>query len=499
MNVKTYPSSAVRPVDAGSGLLIALGLVAVVTGLRAIVLYLTPMQLFFDEAQYWSWGTALDFGYFSKPPLLAFIIRGFTEICGDGEACVRLASPVLYGLTALVAGLLARRIAPRMGGASGAALIWTAMLFATLPGVSFATRLISTDAALLLCFALALLFLDRLRERASAANALGLGLAIGFGFMAKYAMVYCLGSALLWVLISREGRRTLLQPVLLLTPLVAGIVVLPNILWNARHQWITFQHTRENGNWQGLRLHFDNLAEFAGAQIGIIGPVLFVVLLIGLWRGRKRLSDDAIFLLCFSLPVLAAMCVQATVARAHANWAAVAFVPLTVLAVSWAVSWRAKTPLVLALAIHLVVLAGLAASDIKADILVETRIGYPYKRVFGWREFAEAVRQQAEAAGAKTIVAGGRDETAELLYYLRDSDLAVRTWSPDGLPGNHYEMTIPLAASDPGPVLVLSACAAKGGAGEALPVIDIAVRPRFSIRTMPYLATAVGLQAIDYC
>jgi 4-amino-4-deoxy-L-arabinose transferase-like glycosyltransferase len=49
-----------------------------------------------DEAQYWTWSRALDFGYFSKPPMIAWVIRGASALCGDGEACVRSASPVLY-------------------------------------------------------------------------------------------------------------------------------------------------------------------------------------------------------------------------------------------------------------------------------------------------------------------------------------------------------------------------------------------------------------------
>ena len=45
-------------------------------------------ELVFKEGQYWSWSRELAFGYFSKPPLLAWLIRGVTELCGNGEACL---------------------------------------------------------------------------------------------------------------------------------------------------------------------------------------------------------------------------------------------------------------------------------------------------------------------------------------------------------------------------------------------------------------------------
>jgi hypothetical protein len=57
---------------------------------RLAALYWNATDLFFDEAQYWAWSEQPAFGYFSKPPLVAWLIRVATEVCGPGEACVRL-------------------------------------------------------------------------------------------------------------------------------------------------------------------------------------------------------------------------------------------------------------------------------------------------------------------------------------------------------------------------------------------------------------------------
>ena len=43
--------------------------------LRLLSIYISKIDLFFDEAQYWAWSLNLDFGYFSKPPFLAWSIR----------------------------------------------------------------------------------------------------------------------------------------------------------------------------------------------------------------------------------------------------------------------------------------------------------------------------------------------------------------------------------------------------------------------------------------
>ena len=47
--------------------------------IRLFVLYFAKTDLFFDEAQYWWWSRDLAFGYFSKPPLIAWLIRLATD------------------------------------------------------------------------------------------------------------------------------------------------------------------------------------------------------------------------------------------------------------------------------------------------------------------------------------------------------------------------------------------------------------------------------------
>ena len=46
--------------------------------LKIGALNFTTFNLFGDEAQYWLWSKELDFGYYSKPPLLAWFLFGHT-------------------------------------------------------------------------------------------------------------------------------------------------------------------------------------------------------------------------------------------------------------------------------------------------------------------------------------------------------------------------------------------------------------------------------------
>ena len=145
-NRATYSGSA----NSGGGsvsapVILALGL-AVLLAVRLVGLSFNATDLFFDEAQYWSWSREPAFGYYSKPPLIAWIIGLATTVCGDSTACIRLPAPLLHTATAVVVYLIGKRLhGTRVG-------LWSGLAFATLPGVSLSSSIISTDVPLLACW-----------------------------------------------------------------------------------------------------------------------------------------------------------------------------------------------------------------------------------------------------------------------------------------------------------------------------------------------------------
>src|ERR1700724_1746402 len=72
------------------------------TALRLAGVIFSKVDLFFDESQYWSWSRELAFGYFSKPPLLAWLIAAAEPVCGSSEACIRAPAPLLHLGTSLL-------------------------------------------------------------------------------------------------------------------------------------------------------------------------------------------------------------------------------------------------------------------------------------------------------------------------------------------------------------------------------------------------------------
>ena len=66
---------------------------------KVVAIFYTNFDLFGDEAQYWVWSLNLDFGYYSKPPLLSWIIYIFTSLFGSSFEALKLIPFFIYFLT----------------------------------------------------------------------------------------------------------------------------------------------------------------------------------------------------------------------------------------------------------------------------------------------------------------------------------------------------------------------------------------------------------------
>lgn len=56
---------------------------------RAVMLYTINPDLYVDEAYYWVWSQQFDWGYYSKPPMVAWIISIATSLFGDGSLIIK--------------------------------------------------------------------------------------------------------------------------------------------------------------------------------------------------------------------------------------------------------------------------------------------------------------------------------------------------------------------------------------------------------------------------
>jgi 4-amino-4-deoxy-L-arabinose transferase-like glycosyltransferase len=430
-----------------------LAIVVAVTLARIAVLVVSPLELYPDEAQYWWWAQTPDFGYFSKPPLIAWIIWTTTSVFGNSEWAIRLGMPLLHGGASLLLFAIGRAAFPK----SPAIAFWSALAYLTLPGVSYSAGLASTDAPLLFFWALTLFaFLRGVQTNAWSWASL-CGAALGFGVLAKYAMLFFAVSAVLAALARSDIRRFVFGSRGLLVAAIACLIVAPNLVWNASHHLATLAHTETNADWTHARFSLLHVVGFLAGQFGVFGPILMVAWLAALWRlGRATArSMEETALIVFSAAPLLLITVQSFVADANANWAATAFIAAVPLALDEILRFWPRLALWASFALHGLVLALLWIVLIWPPAAERLGVGNVFKRQEGWRVLAGAVSGEFAHGGYAVIATDNRSVTAELLYYLKPRGLPLRIWDPDLIDNNHFEMTMRLTPPVPRALLVV--------------------------------------------
>lgn len=416
---------------------------------RLIVLHLTALDLFYDEAQYWFWSQDLALGYFSKPPLIAWLIAGTTAICGDGEPCVRIAAPLFHGgTTLLVFGLGKALYNARIA-------FFAALSYLLAIGVSASSLLVSTDVPLLACWVIALWTFALYRQNPSWKLALIMGAAVAIGINAKYAMVYFPLCALAYVVFTAD-QRALLKRKCFWGGIATGLLgFVPNLIWNAQNAFITFSHTGENISGDGLTLDPLSFLAFFGSQFFVAGPILFAVFFFALARGwRSNTPNSDRLALWFSLPILTILGLQAFQSSANYNWAATAFPGLILFTVAVLVDrgqevWARRHLMVGAVFAVFIGAVALAAPLINPNnrFIAQTNL----EDMFGWQEHADQVAMILDQIEPDIIVTQGRRYGAGFAYYLRHREEPMAALRYPHHPiRNHFEFIQPWNAPAPG-------------------------------------------------
>lgn len=439
-----------------------LAVLLALTAVRIVALQLSPFGLYFDEAQYWTWSRNFDWGYFTKPPLIAWVIGATTGVFGDAEWAVRLGAPLAHAIAGLALFLLGRSMYGAWAG------FWAGVGYLTLPAIFFSSNIISTDALLLPLWSIALLAMWRLMATRAGAWALVLGLALGIGVLAKYAMLYfvlCTAMAAYWLPPVREalkGGRGIIAG------LIAIAIVTPNIIWNVNNGFATARHTIDNGRFGAADLfNLDELSEFVFGQASVLGPVMFLVMFAIAWVAWRRssgLTDQDKFLISYILPPFLFVSAIAFISRANVNWVAVAYPAIVVwFTGSMLAAAKGKRWLWGSLAFN--VAMGIAATYV---LVAMPDVASRFKGVrtaTAWEQtadlIAERARPQPGEAPFSAVLVDDRTSYFELAYYWREERRAgeplppVRMWLLYGEAHNSAEASDPMRAEEGGRVLVV--------------------------------------------
>ena len=437
-----------------------LWLISIFFILRLIFLYLSPLGLHGDEAQYWVWSKNLDWGYYSKPPFVAFIIFITTSIFGDIEWAVRISSPLLHSLIAFLIFRTAKFAFDEKTG------FWAAAIYFLMPAVWVSSTIVSTDVALLLFWVIALNAWLHLRKEKSLFWAVIISIAIGLGLLSKYAMIYFVFALILATIFDKISRQIFLSYKGLIIVLISSCIILPNIIWNYTNNFVTFSHTLDNANMKnGLALHPIELLTFWIDQLGVFGPISLIVLIFAiiiLIKSSDVLDKKTInLLLILTITPLALISLQALLSRANANWAVTAYVSGSIILAKFLTLWSPKIKTWVLSGIVLQTGICLSGLIIISNVNMTNKMGLTnlVKRQISWPETVSAVENIIDKghnnSSYKFVAIDKRTVFYSLFYYGLNDKLPLRMWTFGKNPLSHAEMTYPLQSQD-GPILLLN-------------------------------------------
>ncbi|MDH4391788.1 MAG: glycosyltransferase family 39 protein [Aquabacterium sp.] len=406
-------------------------------------------SLHIDEAQYWDWSTQLQWGYYSKPPVIAALIAWSTAWFGDSEVGLRAIPMLSYPLTALVLGAWLADAARDTAVAASAA-VWACALYLASPIAGVLGVVATTDGPLLLCWAVALAALWWAVVRRQPAAWVVLALAGGAGLMSKYSFAAFGVGAVGWVL-TRSDRRGL--PALALAMLAALLLWSPNLAWNHTADWPTWRHTADIT--VAAARHGADLGERAAAlgtfilgQGLMLAPLLLLLLPRLQWL-RHQNTPTAVpagwtsLLLWTSLPLAGLGMVQAWRGGAQVNWIAPVHLAACA-ALAWWLATACARAQRLAAAALLVQLACVSLLVAGPALAARSGRSWPadldlWARMRGWPEAMAALQPVLQAHPQALLVGTSRQVMAQTGYHARRLGLQRAGWQDDSLgPAQHH-------------------------------------------------------------
>ncbi len=409
-----------------------------ITLLRIYALYVSPLELTVDEAQYWDWSRNIEFGYFTKPPMIAWIIGFSTSIFGNEEWAVRLCSPLIHFFIALILWTVAKF---SFGVKSGriAALIW---IFT--PAASLGSFIISTDTPLLLFWALSIFFIFELFKNQSLIITIFVGTALGLAFLSKYSALYFLIFLFFWWLIYDRGRDLNFKNIIILT-MTSLLVAAGNIYWNYKNDFVTVSHTISNANLSEIILNYQNVIEFLLSQLLVFGPILWLIYIFIVFEsffGKRRLS----FLAMLSLPVIILITIQSFLKIANPNWAITSYISATLILSAYIIISKYKLlrfffkiGFIMNLIFSLFILKVTLTSNFYPLILKSD----PLRKTLGFETIAKKIEKAYDTNLISHILFKTRGDITRFNYYLnRDNNKfknKIFLKSNSKKPGNFYE------------------------------------------------------------
>ncbi len=424
-------------------------LLAMLFVFRGGFLLVNGLDLVGDESYYWDWSRHPDWCYYSKPPMVAWLIGVFTWLLGDYTAVVRLPALVLGTIFLWFFHATARAVYGRR-----AAAIALLLILAT-PINVLANFLMTIDPPLYCFWMMSLYYLRRALFDQDQKAWLWAGCASAAALLSKQAALALPLMLLVFILLDRR-RYVLLKREYLLYLLPIVVAAVPILLWNQQHDWVMFGHSKSHfGSHEEVSVirRLQQTGDFLLYQVLLVSPVMFILVLVtSLGDGikLKRLAAEQQFLWLMGPALMLGVLLLSLVQKVQGNWPMpFYFSGLILLASKWlAGNWKKSLKAGLFLGYLMVAMTYVLPLLLPVFNLQNTAFD-PTTRFKNWQETAMNIHFDRliglpNLENTFVVATGHRYLASQLAFYLPDHPKVYR-FEESGQVTSQYEVW-------PGPV-----------------------------------------------
>lgn len=418
-------------------------ILAAVFALRLLFVFTSGLDLLGDESYYWDWSRVPDWCYYSKPPMIAWLIGLATFLGGDSTAVVRIPTVVL-GTVALVYfyATASRFYSPRAGALA------VLLLLAT-PFNVLSNFVMTIDPPLCTFWIMTLYYWHQALFGQRQSGWFWAGVATAGAVLSKQVALFLPLLLLVFLLLDKQRHHYLKREIWFYLIPVA-IALLPILLWNQQHDWVMFGHSKGHfGIKESVTMatRFAQAGSFVLYQLLLVSPVLFV-LVMGVagkacWNIRRLTAQEQ--LLTLAGPVLlVGILVLGLIQKVQGNWPIPFYFSAFILLSGRILAGEKQQWLKAGLTtgFGMVAVTYLLPVLINLFNLHNTPVD-PTFRFRHWAELAEhidSVREKMPASEKPFILAlGHRFLASQLAFYLPDQPKVYR-YEPSGQVTSQYEV-----------------------------------------------------------
>lgn len=371
---------------------------------KAWLIKIAGIELHYDEAQYWEWSRRLDWGYYSKGPLIAWLIAFSESLFGHGEWQVRLFAWLSHGIFLALIFLFAMDL-------SGDRKVawWAWIITLATPDYFILGMVMTTDVLLFAFWTWGLWAAFRALYRNHPWAWVEFGLAVGLGALTKLSIGLLALVVGLYVLINGRHHRHLRSPSPWIGLLLLILCMSPMLIWNANHDWVMFRH--ELGHLGHREWSFVRPLLFLAGQWVALSPFVIIFALPVIFK--MPATEERRFLWLTGLAWSGFFIFKAIHAKVQPNWPAAVYIGLLLLFAEYVRhSGARKKTLVRGGMLATVLLLALCFFPAAIGLRVDQD---PFKDTKYWRD--PIARIYREAGPVDFILTNSYQHAGELAFY----------------------------------------------------------------------------------